>query len=70
VVKSLQESQYANFNPKSGSSHQEGVHNTKSNHKGKQVVNSKPHPHRAVKVEPEPTGLSRKKIQAMIVQQM
>jgi hypothetical protein len=60
TVKSLQESQDANFNPKTGSSRQEGVHSTKSNHKGKQPVNSKPHPHKAVGVEPEPTGLSRK----------
>jgi hypothetical protein len=68
AVKSLQESQDANFNPKVGSSRQEGVHNTKSNHKGKQPVNSKPHPYRAVEVEPEPTRLSRKEIQAMIAQ--
>jgi hypothetical protein len=68
AVKSLQESQDANF--KAGSSRQEGVYSTKSNHKGKQPVNSKPHPHRAVEVEPEPTGLSRKEIQAMIAQQM
>jgi hypothetical protein len=70
AVKSLQESQDANFNPRDGSSRQEGVHNTKSNHRGKQPVNSKPHPHRAVEEEPEPTGLSRKEIQAMIAQQM
>jgi hypothetical protein len=70
AVKSLQKSQDANFNPKAGSSRQERVHSTKSNHKGKQPVNSKPHPHRAVEVEPEPTGLSRKEIQVMIAQQM
>jgi hypothetical protein len=70
AVKSLQESQDVNFNPKVGSSRQEVVHSTKSNHKGKQPVNSKPHPHRAVEVEPEITGLSRKEIQAMIAQQM
>jgi hypothetical protein len=66
AVKSLQESQDANF--KAGSSRQEGVHSTKSNHRGKQPVNSKPHPHRAVEVESEPTGLSRKEIQTMIAQ--
>jgi hypothetical protein len=70
AVKSLQESQDANFNPKVGSSRQEGVHSTKSNHKGKQPINSKSHPHKTVEVEPEPTGLSRKEIQAMIAQQM
>jgi Retrotransposon gag protein len=70
AVKSLQESQDADFNPRAGSSRQEGVHNTKSNHKGKQPVNSKPHPHREVKVEAEPTRLFRKEIQAMIAQQM
>jgi Retrotransposon gag protein len=70
AVKSLQESQDANFNPKVGSSRQEGVHSTKSNHKGKQPVNSKSHPHRTVEVETEPTRLSRKEIQAMIAQQM
>jgi hypothetical protein len=70
VVKSLQESQDANFNSKDGSSRQEGVHSTKNNHKEKQHVNSKPYPHREVELEPEPTGLSRKKFQAMIVQQM
>jgi hypothetical protein len=70
AVKSLQESQDANFNPKVGSSRQEGVHSTKSNHKGKQPINSKSHPHRVVEVEAEPTGLSRKEIQAMIAQQM
>jgi hypothetical protein len=69
-VKSLQESQDANFNPKAGSSRQEGVHSTKSNHKGKQHVNSKPHPHRTVEAEAEPTGISRKEIQTMIAQQM
>jgi hypothetical protein len=68
AVKSLQESQDANF--KAGSSHQEGVHSTRSNHKGKQPVNSKPHPHRTIEVEAEPTGISRKEIQAMIAQQM
>jgi hypothetical protein len=66
TVKSLQESQDANFNPKAGSSRLEGVHNTKSNHRGKQSVNSKPHLHRAVEVEAEPTGLSWKEIQTMI----
>jgi hypothetical protein len=69
AVKSLQESQDANFNPKVGSSRQ-GVHSTKNNHMGKQPVNSKSHPHRAVEAEPELTGLSRKEIQAMIAQQM
>jgi hypothetical protein len=69
-VKSLQESQDANFNLKADSSRQEVVHSTKSNHKGKQHINSKPHPHRAMEVEPEPTGLSRKEIQATIAQQM
>jgi hypothetical protein len=70
AVKSLQESQDANFNSRVGSSRQEGVHNTKINHKGKQLVNSKPHQYRAVEVEAEPTGLSRKEIQAMITQQI
>jgi hypothetical protein len=70
TVKSLQESQDANFNPRAGSSRQEGVHNTKNNHKGKQPDNSKPHPHRIVEVEAKPTGLSRKEIQVMIAQQM
>jgi hypothetical protein len=68
AVKSLQESQDTNF--KAGSSHQEGVHSTRCNHKGKQPVNSKPHPHRTIEVEAEPTGISRKEIQAMIAQQM
>jgi hypothetical protein len=63
AVKSLQESQDANFNPKAGSK-------SKSNHKGKQHVNSKPHSHRAVEVEPEPMRLSQKEIHAMIAQQM
>jgi hypothetical protein len=35
AVKSLQESQDANFNPKAGSSCQERVNNTKNNHKEK-----------------------------------
>jgi hypothetical protein len=35
AVKSLQESQDANFNPKAGSSRQERVNNTKNNHKEK-----------------------------------
>jgi hypothetical protein len=70
AIKSLQESQDANFNPRAGSSRQEGVHNTKSNHKGKHLVNSKPHPHRAVEVEAESTGLSQKEVQAMIAQQI
>jgi hypothetical protein len=70
AVKSLKDSQDANFNPRAGSSRQEGVHSTKINHRGKQPVNSKPHPHRAVEVEAEPTGLSRKEIQAMIAQQI
>jgi hypothetical protein len=48
----------------------EFINGTKSNHRGKQPVNYKPHPHRALEVEPEPTGLSRKEIQAMIAQQM
>jgi hypothetical protein len=70
AVKSLQESQDANLNPKTGNSRQEGVHNIKSNHKKKQPINSKPHPHKAVNLEPEPMGVSWKEIQAMIAEQM
>jgi hypothetical protein len=70
AVKSLQESQDANFNLKAGSSRQEGVHSTKSNCKEKQHINPNPRPPQEIESEPEPTGLSRKEIQAMIAHQI
>jgi hypothetical protein len=39
AVKSLQESHDSNFNPKAGSSRQEGVNSTKNNYKEKQHIN-------------------------------
>jgi hypothetical protein len=70
AVKSLQESHDSNFNPKAGSSRQEGVNSTKNNYKEKQHINSYPRMPWEVEPELEPTRLSRKEIQAMIGQQM